>query len=126
MTRKFVCIVCPNSCELEATVEEGVVTDIKGGLCDRGRKYVKNELLHPVRTVTTLIRIRGGEMPLASVRLDNAIEKEKMLPLVSELKKIELDAPVTIGQIVMENVYGSGANVIITKNVKAIKEAGAV
>ncbi|MEG1524672.1 MAG: DUF1667 domain-containing protein [Clostridia bacterium] len=122
MTRNFVCIVCPNGCELTAHLENGVLSGIEGGLCKRGSAYVESEMLHPVRTVTTLVRVRNGQMPLTSVRLDAPIPQENIFSLVERLKNMVLNAPVHIGQVVLDNVFGSRANVIVTKNVETTQE----
>ena len=122
MKKQFVCIVCPNGCELTADIVDDMPANIEGGLCCRGREYVENEVLHPVRTIATSVRVLGGEMPLVSLRLDRAIPKKDIFPLMEQLKRIRLTAPVRIGQVVLADVLQTGANVIATKNIACIED----
>lgn len=43
--------------------------------------------------------------------------KEQIFSVVNEIKKVEPEAPVTIGDHVIKDVLGLGSNVIVTKNV---------
>ena len=75
MKRTFTCIVCPNGCEIDAEYEGANVLSVTGNLCPKGRAYVTQELTDPRRTIATSVRVTGGTMPLASVRLTKAIPK---------------------------------------------------
>ena len=83
----------------------------------RGRTYVENELKNPMRIVTSSVRVTGGNMPITSVRLTAPVPRNKMMDVIEELRKIRLTAPVSIGQIVIQDILGLGSDVIITKNV---------
>jgi len=83
----------------------------------RGRTYVENELKNPMRIVTSSVRVTGGNMPITSVRLTAPVPRNRMMDVIEELRKIRLTAPVSIGQIVIQDILGLGSDVIITKNV---------
>lgn len=117
MTRTFTCILCPNGCEIEATVEDGEIVSIEGSLCEKGRDYVGQEVLHPVRNIASSVLVCGGELPLVSVRLTVPVPKERIFDVMAEIKKQRLTAPVHRGQVVVENVLGLGSDVIATKSV---------
>jgi len=117
MTREFTCIICPNGCEISATIENNIVVKTEGSLCKKGEEYVVQEITAPKRTISSSIKVRGGELPLVSVRLSDFIPKEKIFEVMDEIKKVEVEAPTHIGQIVIENVLGLGSNVVITKNI---------
>jgi len=123
VNRKFICIVCPIGCPLEILHDEHEILSLQGNLCARGADYAEKELFHPERTLTTSVRVRNGEMPLASVRSNEPIPKELIRDVVMELKGIELEAPVEFGQVVMEDVRGTGVDVVVTREVK--KKVGA-
>ena len=121
MTRTFTCIVCPNGCEIEATLENGSITAITGALCPKGTAYVQQELTDPRRTIASSVRVDGGALPLVSVRLDQPVPKDRLMDVMAEIRKIRLQAPVAIGQVAIENVLGLGSNLIVTKNVNAVE-----
>ena len=119
MKKQFTCIICPNGCEITAEYDaNGVITAIEGHTCKKGEEYVAQELTHPVRTIATSVIVKNGELPLASVRLNGPIPKEKIYDAIVEIKKISLEAPVVIGQCVISDLLGLGVNVIATKNIK--------
>jgi CxxC motif-containing protein len=124
MKRDYVCIVCPNGCSLSAEVEDGKILEISGGLCPKGRAYVESELTNPKRTVATSVHVLGGELPLVSVRVDASIPKADIFRLMDEIRPLRVHAPVRIGQVILRNLWGSGVNVIATKNVPCAREEG--
>lgn len=124
MTRTFTCIVCPNGCEITASHEGTEIHSVEGAACPKGRDYVLQELTDPRRNIATSVAVQGGELPLASVRLDRAIPKAQIFPVMEAIKAVRLQAPAVIGQVVLEDVLGLGANVIVTKHVAATTHLG--
>lgn len=117
MIKKFVCIQCPRGCHLEVDTETLKVT---GNSCPRGEAYGRNEVTHPVRTLTSTVRIKGSDIPRCSVRTSSPIPKEKMFEVMRELDKVELEAPVEIGDVVIKNVLGTGSDIIVTKKMSKV------
>ena len=52
------------------------------------------------------------------MKTDGVIPKGKMFEVMEALNEVELTAPVTVGQIVIENVCGTGANVVAARTMK--------
>lgn len=117
MKRTFTCILCPNGCELTAEHEGKTVLNVEGGLCPKGAGYARQELTDPRRNIATSVAVEGGELPLVSVRLDRPIPKGKIFPVMAEINRLRVKAPVKIGQVLLENVHGTESSVIITKNI---------
>lgn len=121
MKRQFTCIVCPNSCEIETAFEEKdgriVVTSVTGNGCRRGDEYVRQELTDPRRTITSSVLVRGGTLPLTSVRLTRPIPKARIFDAMKEIRKQSVDAPVRAGTVLIHNLLGYDSDVIITKTV---------
>ncbi|QEK12912.1 DUF1667 domain-containing protein [Crassaminicella thermophila] len=117
MKREFTCIVCPNSCELVAEIEGKEIKSIEGALCKRGDEYVVQEIKDPKRTIATSVKVIDGEIPLASVRTTKPIPKDKIFEVMEEIKKVKVQAPVQINQVIIENVLNLGSDIIITKSV---------
>ena len=118
MKRTFTCIVCPNGCEIETEYEGAQVLSVSGNLCPKGKTYVTQELADPRRTIATSVRVRGGELPLVSVRLNRAIPKDRIFDVMREINRQELAAPVRIGDVVIQNILGLDSDVIVTKNIE--------
>lgn len=117
MLKEFTCIVCPNGCEIQAEIEEGKILSVKSATCKRGEEYVSQELYAPKRTIASSVIVRGGEVPLASVRTTKPIPKELIFDVMAEIKKVSVEAPVKIGQVVIADVLGTGSDIIITKDI---------
>lgn len=116
--KKFICIRCPRGCEVTTTIDGyGNMTEIQGNFCKLGEDYVKNEMKDPRRTVTSTVRVLDGTKPLVPVWTENPIPKEKIMELADLLRGITLKAPVALGQVVLENVLGTGVNVIASGDV---------
>ena len=117
MKRTYTCIVCPNGCEIEAEYEGGSVLSVSGNLCPRGRDYVTSELVDPRRTIASSVRVLGGAMPLASVRLTAPIPKARLFDAMRAINGVTLTAPVSIGDVVIHRLLGLDCDVIATRNV---------
>ncbi len=114
---ELTCIGCPLGCDLTVTMEGKEVCTVRGNTCPRGEAYARKEMTDPTRIVTTTVRVRGGTMPMASVKTAEDIPKEKMLACIAALQEVVLEAPVAIGQVVLPNVAGTGVAVVATRNV---------
>lgn len=118
MNRVYTCILCPNSCEITVDYEGKTVRSTTGNKCDKGREYVTQELTDPKRTVTSSVEVIGGERPLTSVRLTAPISRDLIFPLMEQLQKLTLEAPVEPGQVILSKVFGTDADLIVTSRVK--------
>jgi CxxC motif-containing protein len=119
MMKTFTCIICPNGCEIEAQTDGVRIVAIEGATCNRGLEYVEQELKNPQRNIATLVKVDNGDEELVSVRLTNAVPRDRILDVMVEIKKVRLTAPVVLGQTVLENVLGLNSDVIATKSVSA-------
>ncbi len=116
MKRDLTCIVCPIGCQLSVTLENGVVTEVTGNTCPRGKQYAIDECTNPVRTITTTARTsNGGVIP---VKTDRPIPKDLMFECMREIDRSVVTLPAFIGDVVIENILGTGANVVVTANME--------
>ena len=127
MRREFTCIVCPNGCEIDAEYdvkENGAVEvhSIEGQSCKRGAEYAAQELTDPRRTIASSVLVRGGELPLASVRLTAPVPKARIFDVMREIRKLAVDAPVTAGTVLTQNILGLGSDLVVTKSVEKERE----
>lgn len=117
MIKVYTCIICPNGCELKATIEGTSVLLIEGATCKRGKEYIEQELVNPKRNIATSVSVKGGILPLVSVRLTNPIPKDRIFDVMNEIKKVKLIAPVKINQVVIKNVLNLDSDVIATRKI---------
>ena len=112
--KELVCIVCPKGCRLRVDEENDYA--VTGNSCPRGAEYGHNEIKNPTRVLTSTVKLTGGLYRRCPVKTDKAVPKGKLMEIMRALNKVELHSPVKIGQIALENAAGTGANVIVTKN----------
>ncbi len=111
----FVCINCPLSCHLELMEEGGEVVEVTGNECEVGRRYAEEEFRDPRRTVTTTVRVREGVLPLLPVVSTRPIPKSLVREAVRVLSEVEVEAPVTDGQVIYRDILGTGADIIASR-----------
>ena len=114
MTKEMICIICPRGCSLTATEENGCVT-VTGNACPKGMSYGTEELVSPKRTVTTVIRVNNRPDTMVSVKTASPVPKDKMAEVVKYCRTITVSAPVCVGDVVAENIFGS--RLVITKEI---------
>lgn len=113
---ELTCIRCPLGCALTVTVEDGKAS-VTGNTCPRGAEYGVREVTAPVRTVTSSIRVEGGELPLVSVKTRTEIPKGKIFDVMAEIHNASVKAPVSIGDVLISQVAGTDTDIVATKDV---------
>ena len=119
MERKFICIRCPQGCEITTTLDGyGAITNITGNSCKLGPEDVKQESSDPRRTLTTTVMVEDGNLPLCPVWTEKPVPKDRIMELAAALRGLKLKAPVAMNQIVLENALGTGINVIASRSIQ--------
>ena len=115
MTKILTCINCPMGCELTVEVEDGKVVSVSGNTCKRGELYAESEISDPTRTVTTtIISAEGVPVP---VKTAQPIPKGMIFECTAAIKAAEVHLPVKVGQVIIEDLLGTGSTVTATKTV---------
>lgn len=115
--RELTCIGCPLGCALLAQLGENGEIKVTGNSCKIGENYAVKECTNPTRIVTTTILVKGGVYPMVSIKTEKDIPKDKVFACLNTLKKVTVAAPLYVGDIIYENIEGTGVNVIATRNV---------
>jgi CxxC motif-containing protein len=89
---------------------------MEGNKCRKSDEFVKQELIEPMRVLTTTVRIQGARWPIIAVRTDKPVPKRLFPLIMSLLRRIKLQAPVGMLDLVVKDVAGTGANVIATRS----------
>nr|WP_302651840.1 DUF1667 domain-containing protein [uncultured Agathobaculum sp.] len=110
----LICITCPKGCHL--TVDEENDYKVTGNGCPRGAEYGRNELLHPVRVITSTVRIDGAAVARLPVKTDRPLPKEKMFDCMQLINGLSAKSPVKVGQVLASNILGTDVNIVATKS----------
>ena len=113
--RSIICTCCPKGCHLQ--VDEQNDCAVTGNACPRGTAYGREEVLHPVRTVTATVGLRSASLARLPVKTDRPIPRERMLDVARLLRQVTVQAPVHTGDTLAEHICGTDANVVATRTV---------
>jgi len=116
VTEKMICITCPMGCTLEVTHVGETLINVDGNTCARGEAFVKEELTDPRRMVATTVKVKDGLHPLVPVYTKSPFPKPKIFDLLKEIRKVEIDAPVEMNQVVLENPLGEGIDILASRD----------
>ncbi|HOJ09792.1 MAG TPA: DUF1667 domain-containing protein [Clostridiales bacterium] len=110
------CIVCPKGCNLEVYLADGKVTEVKGHSCKRGLDYGWSESTNPRRVLTTTVRIDGARLAIIPVKSEKPLPKGLLFDCIKAINRVRIKAPVNIGDVVVENILGTGVNIVTTRS----------
>ena len=111
---ELICITCPRGCHLQ--VDENL--NVTGNMCPRGAVYAKAELTHPVRMVTSSVSVVSEIATRLPVKTKDPIPKELIFKIMEEIEKVEVKAPIKIGDVIIKDVLGTGVDIVATKNIE--------
>ena len=111
-------------CNLSVDIDDNGEMTVTGNTCPRGEIYAKKELTNPTRIVTSIVKVRGGELPVVSVKTASDIPKDMIGDVIDAITGIEVEAPIRIGDVILADVAGTGVDVIATKNIIREQSAG--
>lgn len=117
--RFLTCIGCPMGCQLTVTMEGDEVVSVAGNTCPRGDLYARKEVTNPTRIVTSTIAITGGDKERISCKTASDIPKDRIFDVMKEINRTVAAAPKKRGDVLIENVAGTGVNVIATRDIAA-------
>jgi len=115
MEKDLICIVCPMGCRLKVS---GTIEDLQvsGHVCKKGITYAHDEITNPVRMVCTTVKIKGGIHKVIPVKTDKPIPDKYKLEVVKEVNKIELISPISMGDIIIHDLFGTGVNIVAERD----------
>ncbi len=116
-TRELTCINCPMGCQLTVTMDGDKITDISGYTCPRGKTYAEKEVTNPTRIVTSTVKVTGGVKERVACKTESDIPKDKIFDVMDAINSASVEAPVIIGETLIQNAADTGVAVIATANV---------
>lgn len=116
--KELICITCPKGCHI--TVEEqGGEYKISGNECEKGHSYALKEMTNPTRVITSTVRVHGAQHSRLPVKTASDIPKDVMVQAVRLLDGVDIQAPVRVGDVVLEDILGTGVPFVATRTMLA-------
>ena len=116
--RELTCIGCPMGCQISVAMGGDSVVKVSGNICRRGDAYARNEVINPRRIVTSTVPVIGSKEKMLPVKTATDIPKARIMDCIRSLKGIIVKAPVSIGDVILADVAGTGVDIVATKDVK--------
>lgn len=120
--KSLICIECPIGCSLTAQKAGGQWV-IEGNRCSKGEQFAVNELTDPRRSVCSTVRTTFPQVPRLPVKTYGEVPLNAIFEVMEHINSITLDRPVHIGEVIINNVSGTGINVIATSDLYYLLEA---
>ena len=95
---------------------DGEEMRVSGNQCKRGETYCRQEVSCPVRTVTSLVAVVGGEHPLCPVKTAQAVPKDRIPEVLAILRSLRAQAPIAMGDVLLRDIAGTGIDLVATAN----------
>ena len=68
--------------------------------------------------LTTTVKIESETSSLLPVKTDKPISRDKLKKAMKRISKLQVKAPVTVGDIIAKNFTEKGINLVSTKSVE--------
>ncbi len=118
MKKEIICTVCPRGCHVQVEGEGEKIINVEGHGCKRGLEYANAEFLHPVRILTTTVKLAGNEADLLPVRSNKPLPKEKLFECMEIIRKTVAKTPISCYDVIIPDICGCGVDIVATKSVK--------
>jgi CxxC motif-containing protein len=89
---------------------------VTGHSCNRGEKHAVAEILHPVRSLTSIVRVSNRRDTMVSVKSEAPVPKEEMFAIMERIHATTVEAPVQIGDVILDDVCGT--RIVATKEIR--------
>lgn len=120
-SKELICILCPLGCKMQVAEKEsqpGELT-IRNIQCKKGRDYACEEYKNPTRTLTSTVVIHNAPLPRLPVRTNKPLPKGLVYEAMAEINKVELEAPVNMGDIIIKGLLGTDIDIVASRSLGA-------
>lgn len=114
---EIICVACPKGCRLEVHRAQGEILVSNAG-CKQGKEYAIGEINDPRRMVASTVRVNSSLHPLVPVYTEFPFPKGKIKDLLHEIRGVQINAPVKIRQVIIENALDTGINIIASRDLE--------
>lgn len=120
MRKSLVCINCPMGCSITVEIEDSKIISVIGNACPQGREYAEQECLRPMRILTTTVKIAHGTHRVLPVVSEKAIPLDLTFKAMEQARQVCVEAPVQAGDVMIENLAGTGVRLMASRSMKRI------
>lgn len=123
------CTRCPKGCQITVRRDtDGKGLPIHGNGCERGADFARQEMIDPVRILTTTMRLEDGRAGssegslLVPVRSDRPVPLRELRDLVKGLRQRRIQMPsegIRRGDVLVRDLDGKGINIIAERALEA-------
>lgn len=114
MNRELTCVACPLGCSVTVEYTDTEILSVTGNTCKRGEAYAKTEITNPTRSLTSSVKVNGGIHPVVPVKSNKPVPKTMLFDCMKVINSVSVDAPVELGQVIIENILDTGADIVAT------------
>lgn len=114
MKKTVTCIVCPRGCTMMCEIAGEGIT-VTGNACARGEKHAVGECTNPVRSLTSIVRVKNRTDTMVSVKSAAPIPKGELFAVMEKIRAASVEAPVAMGDVILADICGT--DIIATKTI---------
>jgi len=116
--KDMICIICPLGCKLKVIKNDASQTGyaVEGNKCFRGADYGIKEMTNPTRVLTTTVIISDASEKRLPVKTSGTIPEHLMKQAMELLNKVEVIAPIKVGQVIIKNILDTGVDIIASRS----------
>lgn len=108
--KKFICIICPKCCELETDGSE-----VSGARCKKGEEFARQEVILPLRVITTTIRYETKEgIQMVPVKTASPVPLSQITGIMQHIKQVQLSEIPPIGSRITVSGTSEPIDLIVT------------
>lgn len=115
--RELVCTVCPVGCRITVSDVQGNLS-VAGNVCLRGERHALSECTHPMRMVTTTVKLQAASFRRLPVISSKEVPKELLEDCLKKLYSVSVQAPVRCGDIIVGDICGTGADIVAARTIE--------
>lgn len=113
MHKNITCIACPRGCLLTVSGEaEDLI--VSGNECRKGIEYGRQEILEPLRMLTSTVRTTHPVYTRLPVRLSREISPEHIPRFMKVINQVCITRACIPGDVMEVNLLDSGVDLIAT------------
>ncbi|HCO18292.1 MAG TPA: molybdopterin oxidoreductase [Tissierellales bacterium] len=110
------CNICPVGCMLEVGGSETDI-NVTGNRCGRGIEYARKLISDESKILTGRCILLNGPMGRLPVVSSKPVPKDISDAVLEQVRNLRVYAPVEKGQILIENIMGSGIDILAQRRV---------
>ena len=120
MQKNIICVACPMGCGVTVEIaDNGDILSVTGNTCKRGDAYARAECTNPVRSLATTVKVNGGVHNVVPCKSAGSLPKDIIMECMKIIYAAQADAPVALGDVLVENILGTGIDIVATNHCPA-------